>query len=208
MSTGEFDYSREWRLAVQNSAHATKASSYVALLPTVSHPVAGDLLTSTTYYGGVFYLGGAKAPENPAAMYERGVPPKYIRVMPCGTNSNNDIGLFRVWGWKPLRKSTATNPIIWIPSILFDGSFTLSSTLVGVANSPLPETVYIADTISAVHPTAQANVSYIAQNPATDTVADTYAGEVLVDLKGHDIIEFGFLLSTGAAALNALWCEL
>lgn len=202
-----YDNCEDWRRAVSAAGNATNDSGFTNPAKSVNPPTPGD--QGTTVYGGVHYLGGSTTDGT------RGSTRHRIIVAPFGTGSNNDTGQMRVWGWKPLRGSTSGLGVahirIWKPILLCQYTITLSSTLVGLASSPLAATDLDADTLALVHPLLPTTGEGTVVNtfsPGSDSLGDISPAHFLLDIRGFDVIEFGFNRNSSATSLNALWCQL
>lgn len=122
-----------------------------------------------------------------------------VVIMPFGVGSNDQTFDMRVLGWRPLPltpATPATESTLWIPELLLGISCTLTSSVVGVAASPIVAANLFVDVIT---------VSYgigIVSNPPINT----YPNRVILALEGYSKLEFIFDM-TGATSGNALIAE-
>jgi hypothetical protein len=156
-------------------AAATTSTSFTAKIPTTTKPAASSTrsvidLLSPNY-------GITASPHLP----------KYVLVVPYGTDANNETLDMRLWGWN---KTTDATPV-WVPQLLFQIAVTLGN----IDAAALEASALLADTITITYgPDELTEIS-----PANDVSA-----QLLTHVRGCELLEFDFDIGTGAAA-NCLW---
>lgn len=114
-----------------------------------------------------------------------GFTPRWLRLLPFGTGSDNATFTLQVVAWSNVSG-------LWVPSILYEATCTLS-TSVGVAGAAVVATERFADTITSTANKGNANVDVVVLSPADNT-----PGHVVIDVKGAEMVE------VRAAAGNAV----
>ena len=127
--------------------------------------------------------------------------PKFMQLVPYGTDANNEQFYMRVIGWSPTDvkyMSDGTPPAgnpIWIPQLLLAVTVThgnIGATAIGASH-------FLADTIDFLDGDTDASII----NPADDLPASA-----ILHLRGCHLIEFVFSLDaalTEGAGANCLW---
>lgn len=161
-----------YRRALSTNATAT---SFTAKTPTATKPSGNgvfDLLASSVNVGVNV--------------------PRFIDMVPYGTDGSNDTFSYRVWGWSKL--NDATLGIVWIPRLLLEASITIGN----VAATVLGSGNCLADTISIVDGDAT--------SPVISTESDTGAS-IIIHSRGSELIEFDWDLAGAqeAVSMNCLW---
>jgi hypothetical protein len=119
--------------------------------------------------------------------------PKFINLIPFGTNGNDDTFDMRLWGWKQVIKSAGNDDdAVWVPFMLAD----LSIVLGNIAATAIGADHLMADTITVNEGTVE-EIS-----TADDTVAS-----ILVHLRGASKFQFSFDLAGAqeATGANCYW---
>ena len=116
--------------------------------------------------------------------------PKYLLLVPFGSDANDETFDMRLWGWSKTLEATP----LWVPQLIAD----LNCTLGNIAATALGTNHFLCDTI--VIDKGSAEKTFLdPTSPADDTT-----GSVLAFLRGVELIEFDFDL-TGGAGANCLW---
>jgi len=112
--------------------------------------------------------------------------PRYIDLIPYGTNADNETHNLRLWIW-----SKVVGEELWIPELLLQ----LAVTLGNIDGSVIGTGVLMADTIAITYGDTAA--------PSTTNAADLTAS-ILCHLRGCRYIQFDTDIGTGDA-LNCFW---
>lgn len=136
-----------------------------------------------------------------------GMVPHAVKVLGIGVGTATNTMKIRVYGWNQvLSQGTAQPPgSMWVPQLLSDATYTLGSAA-GVTNGVVPATELFATTIALVSDPTQVNVAStyghtIYQNPA----ATSLIGLLIVEIFGHQILQFDFSTNSSATSTNALY---
>lgn len=126
--------------------------------------------------------------------------PRYVQLIPFGTNGANDTFDMRVYGYSPTLadSSLVTTTAMWVPQLLLDLSVVLGArTFSGHAAD-----TFLADTLT-VNDGAADNAEW---RSLIDCQEDMVAS-VLVHTRGCPIIRFDWDLAGAqeAASMNCLW---
>lgn len=158
---------------------SSTATSWATKIPTATEPV-----NSTS--AGVFSLFDAAN-----GLATNTYMPRFIHIVPYGTDTNNETFSFRLWGWT--HTSRLEGASIWVPQLLLDVACVMGN----IDGSALGTGIKMCDTLTLTQ--GDQNASLI--SPANDTT-----GSVLVHLHGVHKIEFDFNINSGSAvSMNALW---
>jgi hypothetical protein len=165
------------------------------------HPLRRALTTNSTSTSFTAKIPTATKPAGTGVwdLFDRGVGlaidtymPKFINVIPFGTNGDNDTFEMRVWGWKQVALTETTDEGLWIPFLLAE----LGVTLGNIDGSAIAANTFMADTITVNEGTVE-EIS-----TADDTVAS-----ILVHLRGASKFQFSFDLAGAqeATGANCYW---
>lgn len=122
--------------------------------------------------------------------------PKFLNIVPYGTDTNNQTFSLRVWGWN--RASLITTPL-WVPTLLVELVGTLSN---AIDYTALTAGAYGCDTITATYgATDEKTLGVSLISPTTDIGQ----ASALVHLRGAEYIEFAFKTGGSAVSMNAHW---
>lgn len=117
--------------------------------------------------------------------------PKFLQVIPFGTDADGETFDLRVWGW-----SRVLGGNLWVPQLLTQ----LAVTLGNVSGAAIGTNHFLSDTLVATDgAVADSGTGTSILSPENDTPASA-----LIHLRGCELIEFDFDLGTAAAA-NAYW---
>lgn len=119
---------------------------------------------------------------------------RYVRLIPYGTDANNETGSLQIIGWS---RQDTTN--VWTPTLLGRATFTLC-TAIGIANGLVTASGFFADTITVTAVGASTRLE--AASNALDMPAF-----LLVNPLSFDKIEVQMLVGT-AASVNCLFEEM
>lgn len=122
--------------------------------------------------------------------------PRWILLMPFGTDGSNDTFSFRLWGWTQVTCNTVNltgDQNLWVPQLLAEIAVVLgniSFTLIATSH-------FMADTL-----TLSKGYTGPVNSPANDT-----PGQIMVDLLGNRKIEFDWDLAGAqeGVAMNCYW---
>ncbi len=165
-----------------------------------THPLRKALLANSTAASFTAKIPVADKPENDgvfniydskygAAIMPRG--PKYLHVIPYGTDTDDETLSVRVWAW-----SEVVNQGLWVPQLLTE----LLVTVGAIDGAVIGAGVKMADTIVVTYGDAAAEgLGVYPISPANDVTASA-----IVHLRGAHLIEFDFKKGT-AVAMNAYW---
>ena len=118
--------------------------------------------------------------------------PRFIQIIPWGTDANNETHNLRLWGWSKVNPpGTAAASVLYIPQLLLEIAYTLGN----ISGTAIEPGAFLADTITITYGDTDA--------PEISTAADL-PGSILCHLRGCQYIEFDFKIGTGAAA-NCYW---
>lgn len=117
------------------------------------------------------------------------VMPKYVQVVPFGTDLADETFDLRVWGWSKVHNPGGADHGRWVPQLLLDLAVTLGTAAQGEADH------FLADTLSITQGDGDAPVI----SPQNNTPASA-----ILHLRGCEVIQFDFARGTAAAA-NAYW---
>jgi hypothetical protein len=185
------DYCGRFRKA--RSVNETSAG-FRTIIPTKTEP-KGDAATAT----GACIIELAGEPTlAPMSMPQDGPVYRRVLVLPYGTTSNNHTGNVRLVGWRGLNLG-AGKPTLWMPTVLCELAFTLSSTPVGIAGCDVVATELFADTITVTTGSTTANSQIL--NVVSG--AGDYVAYAVQELFGFQKLELSFKVGT-ATDLNAL----
>ena len=122
--------------------------------------------------------------------------PSYLKIVPCGTDGNNDTFDLRVYGWGAINNGASP---IWIPTLLAD----LSVVLGNIAATPVGTGQFLADTITLNDGPATATFLTVTVDPQEDIPA----AYIVLHTQGSHLIQFDSDLAGGqeGVAANALW---
>jgi hypothetical protein len=148
------------------------AVSFQTLIPTVTEPSGA----------GIFDLFSAANGDG----FEPFVP-RYLDVIPFGTDGNNDLHNMRVWGWSQVGVSA-----LYIPVLLAEVAFTLGN----ISGAAIGTNHFMADTITLTYGDSNA--------PIITNAADLPA-HFLIHMRGSRYIQFDFKIDTGGVAANCYW---
>lgn len=116
-----------------------------------------------------------------------------IILMPIATGTAGDTFGMQVWGWSELHSNPIDRGVsIWVPYLLCSVTVTISTSIVGVANTILGTNILFCDQIALV--TGNANVSNEIVSPGSGILA-----HLLVDMKGSKRIGVYFNMTQGDA---------
>jgi hypothetical protein len=163
------------------------SNSWTVKIPTSTQPS----FSTTTPVGPVWWL---RDPNLGIAMNHQA--PKFLNIVPYGTDTNNQTFSVRVWGWN--RMGLITTPL-WVPTLLVELVGTLSNAIDCTA---LATGAYGCDTITATYgATDEKTLGVSLISPTTDIGQ----ASALVHLRGAEYIEFAFKSGASAVSMNALW---
>lgn len=135
-----------------------------------------------------------------------GMVPHAVKILGIGVGTATNTMKIRVYGWNQVLAQGANPPLsMWVPQLLSDATYTLGSAA-GVANGIVPATELFATTIALVSDPTQVNVSStyghtIYQNPASTSLI----GLLIVEIFGHQLLQFDFSTNSSATSTNALY---
>lgn len=119
---------------------------------------------------------------------------RYVLLIPYGSDAANETFNLQLMGWSRVEDS-ALAPL-WVPQLLGLFAVTLgagTATALGASN-------FLADTIVITKGAADGGYNSLISG-ANDTPAS-----ILVDVRGCEILQFGFDIGdSGAASANCLW---
>lgn len=113
--------------------------------------------------------------------------PKYIHLVPYGSDANNETINMRLYGWTRTNDATP----VWVPQLLLD----LAMTLGNISATALEAGCFMVDTITLTS----------APDEATEiSPTNELPGNILTHIRGCELLEIEFDVGTGAGA-NCLW---
>ena len=151
------------------------ASSYTALIPTITRPVASSTRA-------VYDLGEGKGTRDQ----------NVITVYPVGRNDNNETVSVKVTGWNFVRP-TGTGRGLYVSSLVCQVAGTISTTLLGIANEDIIATEFFCDILSLTK-----GVATLYQGTSDLDIAYFKA-----PVQGFELVEVTCTIGTGDQA-NAL----
>ena len=178
---------RRWYRGLVNNA--TNAA-HVSMVPTTTKPATVDSSADPT----------ANTVVLPCEMNS-------LKLFGFGTNGDGDTFDIQVVTWQQFADST--NPdlsgdpdtALWMPSQVLEATFTLSSTVVGVASSVMINTEYGADKVAV-----ETTISFTEYKAASND-QNVGTGFVLLDNLAAELVQISFKIVT-ATACNVGYCFL
>lgn len=164
-------------------------------MPATSHPLRRAFATNSTANSFTAKIPIATEPSGVGVFDLQAIAngvggeghiPRYIQLIPYGTDADNETHNLRLWGWSRVGVED-----IWIPQLLLEIAFTLGS----ISGAVIGTNHFMADTIIITYGDADAPEI----SPANELVAS-----ILTHLRGVRYIEFAGDLGTGAAT-NCFW---
>lgn len=116
--------------------------------------------------------------------------PNNLMLLPYAVASDNDTFNVRILGWSLVVD-------LYVPIILAEVACTACAR-VGVAAKTVINTERFCDTLTLTY--GNSGISTEVVSPANDTI-----GHVLIDLKGHSMVEVIFDINSGTTSMNALY---
>ena len=154
------------------------ATSFTAKIPKATEPSGAgifNLLDQANGLGGGFFV------------------PKYLQLIPFGTDGNNDTFDMRLYGWNKLEGAA-----VWIPQLLIDVSVVLGD----IAGTVIAADNFMADSLTVNDGAIDNGIwrSFI-------DCQEDMVGSVMVHTRGCQYIEFDFDLAGGqeAVSMNCLF---
>jgi hypothetical protein len=150
----------------QATNSTTAGTTFAALSPTASLPTASATRCVLTWTGR----------DN-------------LLLMPFGVGSNNNTFKLRVTGW-------SYTGAIYLPTVLFDCTCTLTSSITGVAGQVPVNTAYMCDGIAAGN-----GIGTILASPADDTGV----ASLVVPVGNFQYVEVQFIINASVTSCNAMY---
>lgn len=166
-------------------------SSFASKVPTVTEPTNDGVIN--------LILGGG------AVIHE------WMLLWPIGLGADNDAFSLRVLGWRKISQGQGVTDTLWMPTLLYEFSCTISAA-VGVAASPVLNTERFADTITIVtqgkYTDADSGGVSTRGNVEVTSPTNDLIAHVKAPLKGMEKIEFQFDQTTNTPTMNVLYAFL
>lgn len=172
LQTPVLDGSQESKFRKVRTTNSTQTGSFASVVPQVAAP-------SESADDGTVRV-----------VVPSGWVPTRVMVVPFGVGSNDNTLLMRVWGW-------SEQATLWVPTLLWQGTCTLTSYMPGVAATSVDATNLFCDTIETT--VGNDGVDCQPFSPGNDTV-----GHLILDTKGCPYLRFLFNRDGSATSANAL----
>ena len=157
------------------------ASSFSALIPTLTRPVASATRTVIEW-----------ALDSGSARKDRNT----LKITPYGGNDNNDVINIKVSGWNSIQSNVLGIPgVEYVSRFVCEVQGTLSSTLLGLAGQAVLDTEFFCDALTL---TAGIAVLY-------NGTADKDIAWFEVDVSSYEFAEITYSKVAGGDAVNCLY---
>lgn len=143
-------------------------------------------------------IGDSAAQATASAVFELGesTGQNLAIIAPYGAGSDTNTFSMRVFGWSRVIEPGDPQQDIWVPVFLIEVACTLTSAQPGLANKTVNSSQLFCDAISLTAGNAGVSAETLGQ---TDT-----AGQVVIDMKGAELLEIVFSTGSSATSCNAL----